>query len=91
MIISVNRGINFGRYRKEVEELLKLIYKEERNFGILEKLEERSSERFKFFELNVLDLFYVSVGFVFGVVFINGVFIFIFLDFDSVVSINVCY
>lgn len=91
MIISVNRGINFGRYRKEVEELLKLIYKEERNFGILEKVEERSSERFKFFELNVLDLFYVSVGFVFGVVFINGVFIFIFLDFDSVVSINVCY
>lgn len=70
---------------------MKLIYKEERNFGILEKLEERSSERFKFFELNVLDLFYVSVGFVFGVVFINGVFILIFLDFDSVVSINVCY
>lgn len=54
-------------------------------------MEERSSERFKFFELNVLDLFYVSVGFVFGVVFINGVFILIFLDFDLVVSINVCY
>ncbi|XP_052712598.1 protein spire homolog 1-like isoform X3 [Crassostrea angulata] len=68
-----NRGINLGRYRKEAEELLKPIHQEERNPGILEKVEERSPERPKFSELNVSDLLHVSVGPVFGAASTNGV------------------